>query len=487
MMDTYTSTSVSLEATVGLLLQPLIDDRPLDSVLEADVEVFLKSMLLTLLGFLFHSVEGGFNAQAPPVEPDFNRDISALPVLSCATDEDTLIIVGYIPLASPMNLPLQVWTPVHCERAACPTLPSPLPSASALPIVQELPNPFAFFDGTPLTSPDDWECRRAEIKTLVQEYLYSYHPDHSLENVTARRTGNNIAITVKANGKTASFSTTLTFPNNRAPTSPIPVVINPGALDNNVFLSSGIALATFDVNSIAADSTSKTGAFWTLYAPEDIGVLMAWAWGFNRILDALELVAPEVDPKRVGVIGCSRWGKAALVAGMFDDRITLTMPMSSGLEGISQWRFLFQELGPNENITNIFAGAPWWVTSRLGQFVNDTRRMPFDSHLQASLVAPRALIWDQGLTDIQVRVVPVAPTQAIYDFLGVKDQYGAALRNSGHCDPSGYSNIKDFMNRVFFGTPRRETTVTFRRTRHTLRHFRVGLIALRRVVEASPI
>lgn len=52
-----------------------------------------------------------------------------------------------------------------------------------------------------------------------------------------------------------------------------------------------------------------------------LGVLTAWAWGFSRILDAIIEEVPEFDQKRVGVIGCSRDGKSALGAGIFDERV----------------------------------------------------------------------------------------------------------------------------------------------------------------------
>ena len=52
-----------------------------------------------------------------------------------------------------------------------------------------------------------------------------------------------------------------------------------------------------------------------------IGVLLAWGWGYHRVLDALTQVAPEIDVTRVGTIGCSRYGKAALAAGIFDERV----------------------------------------------------------------------------------------------------------------------------------------------------------------------
>ena len=49
--------------------------------------------------------------------------------------------------------------------------------------------------------------------------------------------------------------------------------------------------------------------------------MTAWAWAESKILDALEQVVPEVDTARVGVVGCSRYGKAALAAAIFDERV----------------------------------------------------------------------------------------------------------------------------------------------------------------------
>ena len=57
------------------------------------------------------------------------------------------------------------------------------------------------------------------------------------------------------------------------------------------------------------------------------GVMTAWAWAESKILDALEQVVPEVDTSRVGVVGCSRYGKAALAAAIFDERVRFEVEM----------------------------------------------------------------------------------------------------------------------------------------------------------------
>ena len=88
--------------------------------------------------------------------------------------------------------------------------------------------------------------------------------------------------------------------------------------------------------------------------------MTAWAWAESKILDALEQVVPEVDVSRAGVVGCSRYGKAALGAAIFDERVRLSrhkssasdvygnrqfklaLVMSSGAEGIGPWRYYYE-------------------------------------------------------------------------------------------------------------------------------------------------
>lgn len=170
-------------------------------------------------------------------------------------------------------------------------------------------------------------------------------------------------------------------------------------------------------------------------------MLTAWAWGFHRTLDALNMTVPEIDASRVGVTGCSRLGKGALAAGLFDSRITVTMPMSSGVQGLGPYRYIGLS-GQGENLENSKSGAGWWTNSKLGTFVNHAPNLPYDAHTIAAAIAPRALIIDQGtgdaFTDSKATAIVVYPAaKAIYDWLGVGDKIGISVRGGGHCDMSG--------------------------------------------------
>lgn len=172
-----------------------------------------------------------------------------------------------------------------------------------------------------------------------------------------------------------------------------------------------------------------------------VGVLTAWAWGFHRTLDAINMTVPEIDPTRVGVTGCSRLGKGALAAGLFDDRITVTMPMSSGVQGMGPYRY-WQLSGQGENLENSKQGAGWWTDSELGTFENHSTNLPYDAHTIAAAIAPRALVIDQGTGDqftnskgTAIVIYPAA--KLVYDFLNASDKIAMSVRSGAHCDLSG--------------------------------------------------
>lgn len=164
---------------------------------------------------------------------------------------------------------------------ACPALPNPLPAPTDMPIIDAFPDPWTFFNNETVRSPADWECRKAELKTLVQEYMYGYFPDPSLEKVHAVRSGEgglNVTVSVSLGRNTASWNITLEMPTNvRASREhPVPVVVSAGGVNDTVFTGSGVALATINVDDVANDSIIPGGAFWELYSGRDIGASNFW-------------------------------------------------------------------------------------------------------------------------------------------------------------------------------------------------------------------
>ena len=87
------------------------------------------------------------------------------------------------------------------------------------------------------------------------------------------------------------------------------------------------------------------------------------------MIDAVETM-DAIDSTKVVVTGHSRYGKAALVAGAFDERIGLTVPSHSGCGGTAPYRLIY---GNSEQLHNIVGFAPHWFRPDFNQFVDNRR------------------------------------------------------------------------------------------------------------------
>jgi hypothetical protein len=320
----------------------------------------------------------------------------------------------------------------------------PMPSFSSLPTNAFLPDPFTFMNGTRMTSRADWTCRRAEVAALAQEFEYGAKPATPSSATTASRNGNTLTVTVNDGGKTLSFNASITYPS--AGSAPYPAMIGVGgsSLNNAALSSMGVAVINLPNNELAQQNNQSSrgvGKFYDMFgSAHSAGALMAWAWGASRLIDALEKTpAANIDTTRLGVTGCSRNGKGALLVGAFDERIKLTIPQESGSGGSASWRVSDWMLSQGQQTQTLseIVNENVWFRANFNQFSSAAGKLPFDHHSIAGLVAPRALLI------IENDILSLGPQSSwsdanagrmIWQALGVPDMMGYSLTTSHtHC------------------------------------------------------
>lgn len=145
------------------------------------------------------------------------------------------------------------------------------------------------------------------------------------------------------------------------------------------------------------------------------GRIAAWAWGLSRATDWLR-ESGLVDPERVAVVGHSRRGKASLLAGAMDDRISMVIAHQSGTAGAALFR---SPVGETISAINLF--FPAWFDEVFHGFASRELRTPVDQHQLIALVAPRPTLVTDGTEDThadppgaRAAVEAAAPAWALY-------------------------------------------------------------------------
>lgn len=332
----------------------------------------------------------------------------------------------------------------------CPVVSNP-----QLTNIPKLPDPFQPLSGPRITTKEQWNCRRNEILQLFEQLELGTKPGKP-QSLTASRSGNNLNINVSDQGKSISFSVGLRIPSG---SGPHPAIIAFGAA--SIPIPNNVAVITFNNDNIGNQQNTQSrgrGLFYNIYGSgHSASAMTAWAWGVSRIIDAIEyLPSLGIDPKRVGVTGCSRNGKGAIVAGALDDRVALTIPQESGSGGSACWRLSdeMKRQGKNVQTAQQIITENVWFSKSFEQHVNSVTRLPFDHHMLAGLVAPRGLYvaentgmeWLGNMSTYGC----MKAGQKIYEALGVKDHMGfSQIGGHNHCQFPGGQNaeLTAFINR----------------------------------------
>ncbi|KAE8869766.1 hypothetical protein PTNB29_00110 [Pyrenophora teres f. teres] len=318
----------------------------------------------------------------------------------------------------------------------------------------KLPNPFKFFDGRAVTTKADFACKNEEVSAALQAQELGDFPKKP-STVTASLSGSSLSITSSEGGKSVTFSVTIKKPSGNGP---FPAIIAYGA--PSIPIPSGVATITFNNDDVAQQQSGSSrgkGKFFDLYgSSHSAGALIAWAWGVDRIMDALEATpSAGIDPKRVGVTGCSRNGKGAFVAAAFVDRIALGIPQESGSGGAACWRISDSEKAKGKNIqtSSQIVTENVWFSTRFNSFSTKSNTLATDHHQLAGMVAPRGLVVVENEIDWLGPIATTACMKAarlIYKSLGAADNMGfTGSGNHNHCSfPSNQqADLTAFINK----------------------------------------
>lgn len=327
-----------------------------------------------------------------------------------------------------------------------------------LPVQAELPDPLVMSSGDRVTTPEQWHSQRApELRGLFEHYMYGRLPA-APERIVGRTlfedakafggkgTLREVELTfgppewpkiylliaspnARPGGEKApACFVGANFGGNhlrgsdgrvRLPTAWMPPNML-GVVDNRATeagrgkqaeswdlwpleqaVDRGYAIATFYCGDIQPDRPDvREGMRATMPEalagdPTATGAIMWWAWGIHRAVDYL-VTDPHVDGKRIAVVGHSRLGKTALLAGALDERIALTIAHQAGCGGSGPSRHRDPRAETVAVITDKF---PHWFGGHFATFGGMTERLPLDQNCLVALCAPRPVLFTAAAGD----------------------------------------------------------------------------------------
>lgn len=327
----------------------------------------------------------------------------------------------------------------------------------------ELPNPLLWQNGKDeVVNVKQWNKRREEISQMIQDYEIGTIPSVKRKQIKAKMDGDTLFVTITVGKESLTLSSLIHYP--KTGTAPYPIVIGSShvSLPKQIIDSRPIAWMDFNERQVngysqfRGDTCKANYGFLRLYPGLwNNGAYSMWAWGFQRIIDGLEILGPKVtkiDTKHIAVTGCSYAGKMALFCGAFDPRVTLTIAQEPGGGGAAAWR-VSHTLDNVEDLDK--TDYHWFKESLREQFHGDSVYMlPYDHHELCALVCPRAFLM-LGNTDYkwladESGYVSVNAAKRVWEKLGIGEKMGySILGGHPHCQlhKDQYPEVEAFIDR----------------------------------------
>lgn len=304
-----------------------------------------------------------------------------------------------------------------------------------------LPDPLVFIDGSPVKTVKDWTKRRAELLNIFEQEVYGVTPAGKVQLSSSLLSENENAMDGKAirrefslklekDGKAVILNLLLFLPKtggkfpiflgynfngNHTVSADPGVVVTDSWVRNDPatgitanksnetkrgsdikswpigdIISRGYGVATLYYGDVDPDFDDgfMNGVHPLFNLQRDAtswGSIAAWSWGLSRVMDFL-VKQQEVDSRKVVVLGHSRLGKAALWAGVNDQRFAIIVSNESGCGGAALSKRIY-----GETVGRINESFPHWFCENFRKYNRKEENLPVDQHELLALLAPRPL------------------------------------------------------------------------------------------------
>ena len=319
----------------------------------------------------------------------------------------------------------------------------------------ELPDPLILESGQHVNNAREWEeQRRPEILELFRTNVYGHAPvgrpddlsfnliEENRDAINGKATLKRVDIHFSGSGGEGVIQMSVFSPNNVSGPAPGYLLICHRGRENidptrenksdfwpvEQIIERGYAAAAFHVSDLDPDKHDgfKDGVHGIFdfkdaeREPDAWGTIAAWAWGASRVMDYFE-TDNDIDHTRIGVLGHSRGGKAALWCGAEDQRFALVISNDSGCTGAALAR---RRMG--ETVGAVNKSFPHWFCENYKVYNGNEDALPVDQHQLIALMAPR-LVYVASATEDKwadpegefLSCVGAAPVYRLFDLEGL--------------------------------------------------------------------
>lgn len=362
-------------------------------------------------------------------------------------------------------------------------------------LMGKLPDPFLFNDGTRVRTTDDWAKRRKELyEETVTLHFGNMPPEPEFLEVEPLCYGSINIFRIKTGTRENPVTFNMHMFKCCSKSNNAPVVISGDMCFSRMYdkdlietiTENDINFVMFNRTELAPDissynlsalNTTQSGEYtlgneiWEklqdgncggqlkkTYPDCEFSAVSAWAWGYSRCVDALEILG-NVDLNLITFTGHSRGAKTAALAGIVDERAAIVNPNATCCGGNSGYRIYMEAtmedgtVKKSERLDNIFRLFPAWMGKGMKQYIDNENNLPFDSHEFKAMVAPRILFVSEGAHDIWANPVGTWQTseaaKEVYKFLGCEENLYWYFREGGHNQtPEDLSQLVNIINHV---------------------------------------